>query len=58
MNINGVAKPNAFETSGLANASRRHRNDENKKKRWGRSKIGTAHKMRNLFGKPEDQLSE
>ena len=53
MNINGVAKPNAFETSGLPNASRQHRNDENKKKRWGCLKIGTAHKMRNLFGKPD-----
>ena len=31
MNINGVAKPNAFETSGLPNASRQHRNDKNKK---------------------------
>ena len=53
MNINGGAKPNAFETSGLPNASRQHRNDQNKKKRSGRSKIGTAHKTRNLFGKPE-----
>ena len=58
MNINGVAKPNDFETSGLPNASQQHRNAQNKKKRWGCSKIGTAHKMRNLFGKPEDQLSE
>ena len=53
MNINGVAKPNAFETSGLPNASRQHRNDQNKKKRCGCLKIGTEHKMRNLFGKPE-----
>ena len=53
MNINGVAKPNAFETSGFPNASRQHRNDQNKKKRWGCSKIGTEHKMWNLFGKPE-----
>ena len=53
MNINGVAKPNAFETSGLPNASRHHRIDQNKKKRWGFSKIGTAHKMRKLFGKLE-----
>ena len=53
MNINGAAKPNAFETSGFPNAGRQHRNDENKKKRWGCSKTGTAHKIRNLFGKPE-----
>ena len=53
MNINGVAKPNAFETSGLPNASRQHRNDENKKERWVCSKIGTAHRMRKLFGIPE-----
>ena len=53
MNINGGAKPNAFETSGLPKASRQHGNDENKKKRWGCSKIGTAHKMWNSFGKSE-----
>ena len=35
MNINGVAKPNAFETSGLPNASRKHRNGQNKKKTMG-----------------------
>ena len=58
MNINGGAKPNAFKTSGLPNASRQHRNDQNKKKRWRCSKIGTAYKVRNLFGKPDDQLSE
>ena len=53
MNINGVAKPNAFETSGFPSGSRQHRNDENKKNRCGCVKIGTEHKMRNLFGKPE-----
>ena len=58
MNINGVAKPNAFETSGFPNASHQHQNDQNKKKRWECSKIGTEHKIRNWFGKPEDQLSE
>ena len=58
MNINGGAKPNVFETSGLPNDNRQHRNDENKKKRWEYSKIGGKHKMRNLFGKPDDQLNE
>ena len=53
MNINGVAKPNACETSGLPYTSRQHRNDQNNKKRWRCSKIGTKHKMRKLFGKPE-----
>ena len=53
MNINGVAKPNAFEASGLPNVSSKHRNDENKKKRWACSKIGTAHKVRKSFGKLE-----
>ena len=53
MNINGVAKPNAIETSGFPNASRQHRNDQNKIKRWGCSKIGKEHRIRKLFGKPE-----
>ena len=53
MNINGAAKPNAFETSGLPNGSRQHRNHQNKIKRWGFLKIWTAHKLRKLFGKPE-----
>ena len=53
MNIDGVAKPNAFQTSGLPNASRQHLNDDNKKERGGWAKIGTAHKMRKVFGIPE-----
>ena len=31
--VEPTAKPNAFETSGLPNASRQHRNHQNKKKR-------------------------
>ena len=53
MNIDGVAKPNAFQTSGLPNASRQHLNDDNKKERGGWAKIGTAHKTRKVFGKTE-----
>ena len=35
-----VAKPNAFETSGLPNASRQHRNDQNMKNDGGVRKSG------------------